>query len=205
MVYSTAVDVGCAALLAVAARREGVSLRSAAGLEARPARRPRAAALDAAALVPAAVVSQLLGRPLSPHAADPYPPQIRVSQLRGAARVYSLTAWPALWAVGEEATYLGYALPRLEHRFGKGRAATMVALAWAAQHAAMPALPGRRYALTRVLTMLPVSAAFTGVYLLRGRRLAPLIVAHWASDASTTGLAAAVAAGVGAADAHPAS
>ncbi|HTX69343.1 MAG TPA: CPBP family glutamic-type intramembrane protease [Thermoleophilia bacterium] len=204
MVYSTAVDAGCAVLLAAAARREGVSLRSAAGLEARPARRLRAAALDAAALVPAAVLSQLLSRPLSSDPTDPYPPQIRVSQLHGAARVYSLTLWPALWALGEEVTYLGYALPRLEHRLGRGPAAALVALAWAAQHAVMPALPGRRYALMRVLTMLPVSAAFTGVYLLRGRRLPPLIAAHWASDASTAGLAAALAAGALTTDASPA-
>jgi membrane protease YdiL (CAAX protease family) len=190
MVYGSAVDAGCVALLAAAARGEGIPLRDAAGLGRRPPRRRSAALLDAAALVPAAVVSQLLSRPLSADPADPYPPQIRASRLHGSARLYSLIAWPALWAVGEEATYLGYALPRLERRIGIGRAAPLVALAWAAQHAVMPALPGRRYALSRVLTMLPVSAAFVAVYVARGRRLAPLIAVHWALDASAAGLAA---------------
>ena len=193
MVYGSAVDAGCVALLALAAQREGVAFRSAAGLDPRPARGLGAAAVDIAALVPAAVVSQLLARPLSPDPADPYPAQIRASRLTGLARAYSLTAWPALWAACEEATYLGYALPRLESRFGGSRAAALVTLAWAAQHAVMPALPGRRYALSRVLTMLPVSAAFTWVYLARGRRMAPLIVAHWALDASAAVLAASLA------------
>ena len=195
MVYGTAVDVGCGALLAAAARREGVSLRAAAGAGCRPRRSLRAASLDVAALVPAAIGSQLLGRWLGPDPADPYPPQIRVSRLRGAARMYSVTVWPVLWAVCEESTYLGYAFPRLERWYGAGRSAALVSLAWAAQHAAMPVLPGRRYALSRVAAMLPVSAAFTLVYLARGRRLAPLIAAHWASDLSAALLAAALAAG----------
>ena len=42
--------------------------------------------------------------------------------------------------------------------------------------------------------MVPVTAAFTGVYLARGRRLAPLIVAHWASDLSAAVLAASLTA-----------
>lgn len=193
MVYGSAVDAGCVTLLALAAHREGVALRSAAGLAPRPARGLGAAAADIAALVPAAVVSQLLARPLSLDPADPYPAQIRASRLTGLARAYSLTAWPALWAACEEAAYLGYALPRLESRFGSARAAALVTLAWAAQHAVMPALPGRRYALSRVLTMLPVSAAFTAIYLARGRRMAPLIVAHWVLDASAAALAASLA------------
>jgi membrane protease YdiL (CAAX protease family) len=36
----------------------------------------------------------------------------------------------------------------------------------------------------------PVSVAFTSVYLARGRRLGPLIAAHWASDLSAALLAA---------------
>ena len=145
----------------------GSPLRAAAGSESRPRRSPGAASLDVAALVPAAIGSQLVGRRLGPDPADPYPPQIRVSRLRGAARAYSIAVWPLLWAVCEEATYLGYAFPRLERRYGVGRSAALVSLAWAAQHAVMPVLPGRRYALSRVAAMLPVSAAFTTVYLAR--------------------------------------
>jgi membrane protease YdiL (CAAX protease family) len=194
MVYGTAVDAGCGALLAAAAHREGIPLQAAAGAGPRPRRSVAAVSLDIAALVPTAIVSQLLGRRLGPDPADPYPPQIRVSRLRGAARLYSLTAWPVLWAACEEATYLGYAFPRLERRYGAGPAAALVSLAWAAQHAVMPALPGRRYALSRVVAMMPVTAAFTTIYLVRGRRLAPLVAAHWASDLSAAVLAASLAA-----------
>lgn len=56
-----------------------------------------------------------------------------------------------LWAACEEATDLGDAFPRLERRHGAGRAAALVSLAWAAQHAVMPALPGCRYATSRVV------------------------------------------------------
>jgi hypothetical protein len=54
----------------------------------------------------------------------------------------------------------------------------------------MPVLPGRRYVLSRVAAMVPVSASFTAVCLARGRRLGPLIAAHWASDLSAALLAA---------------
>ena len=193
MVYGSAVDVGCLTMIAAAARREGLPMREAVGLGARPARRRRAVLLDVAALTPATVLSQLLDRSLNPGRAEPYPPQIRASRLGGFARAYSVSGWPALWALGEEATYLGYVLPRLERRLGLPTAAVLTALAWAAQHAAIPALPGRRDGFSRVIAMLPVSAAFVFVYVLRGRRLVPLIAAHWTSDASAAVLAAVVA------------
>lgn len=125
--------------------------------------------------MPAAVVSQLLGRCLVPTRLIPI--RRRSGCPACAARLYSLTVWPLLWAVGEEVTYLGYALPRLERRYGVGRAAALLSLAWAAQHAVMPVLPGRRYALSRVAAMAPMSVRFTAVCLARGRRLVPLIAA----------------------------
>jgi hypothetical protein len=79
---------------------------------------------------------------------------------------------------------------RLEGKLGPVAAATLVAAAWAFQHAVMPVLPGRRYALMRVVTMLPVSTAFTAVYVTRGRRLTPMAAADWLSDASAALLAA---------------
>jgi membrane protease YdiL (CAAX protease family) len=189
MVYGSAVDVGCVALVAAAARVEAVELREAAGLAPRPRRRARSSLVDVAALVPAAVVSQLLARPLSPDAKDPLPAQLRVCRLDGIARAYSIAVWPGLWAASEEITYLGYALSHLERRFGTPLASLLTVVAWAAQHAVIPSLPGWRYAWTRAVTMLPVSAAFVTVYLARGRRLAPLMTAHWASDTTSAVLA----------------
>ena len=190
MVYGSAVNVGCVALLAAAARVEAAELREAAGLAPRPRRRARSSLVDVAALVPAAVVSQLLARPLSPDPEDPFPAQLRVCRLDGMARTYSIAVWPGLWAASEEITYLGYALPHLERRFGTPLAGLLTVVAWAAQHAVIPSLPGWRYAWTRVVTMLPVSAAFVTVYLARGRRLGPLITAHWASDTTSAILVA---------------
>jgi hypothetical protein len=63
-------------------------------------------------------------------------------------------------------------------------AATLTAIAWALQHTVIPALPSRRYAVMRAMTMLPFSAAFIAVYTTRGRRLAPFAAAHSLSDTS---------------------
>jgi hypothetical protein len=57
--------------------------------------------------------------------------------------------------------------------------------------------------MSRVVAMVPVTAAFTTVYLARGRRLAPLIAAHWASDLSAAVLAASLAAREVRHDGHP--
>ena len=188
MVYTSLVDLGCLAILMSAARREHTPLRATMGFGDRSPRPFRSALADVALVVPAAVASQLLARPLGD--GDPYPLQIRVAHVHGLAKAYSITVWPLLWGLTEEATYLGYALPRLEQQLGRLPAAGLTAAAWALQHAVMPVLPGRRYLAMRVLTMLPVSTAFTAVYATRGRRLAPLAAAHWLSDASAALLAA---------------
>ncbi len=187
MVYTSLADVVCLAVLSTEARREHSTLRTAMGYAARPRRRLRSALTDVALVVPAAAMSQLLSRPLGD--GDPYPPQIGVAHLRGWARAYSIALWPIMWGVTEEATYLGYALPRLEIRLGRVIAAAVTATAWALQHAVMPILPGRRYAIMRAATMLPVSTTFTAVYIARGGRLAPLAAAHWLSDAAAAMLA----------------
>jgi membrane protease YdiL (CAAX protease family) len=191
MVTSSFADVGCLLVLRASARREGLKFHEVAGFGDHPVRNFRSAWVDVGALVPATVLSQFLDRLLNRGRADPYPAQIRASRTHGWTRAYSLTVWPVFWATTEEATYLGYALPRLERRLGTRAAAAIVATAWAAQHAVIPTLPGTTYARSRVLTMLPVAAAFTAVYLNRGRRLGPLVAAHWASDFSAAVLAAA--------------
>lgn len=58
------------------------------------------------------------------------------------------------------------------------------------QHPTLPALPDRRYIACRMLTSLPIVGMQTAFYLLRQRRLPPLIVGHWVADLAT-GLAAA--------------
>ncbi len=116
MVTSSVADVGCLLALRASARREGLSFREAAGFGDHPVRNSGSAWVDVGALAPATVLSQFLDRLLNRGRADPYPAQIRASRTHGWTRAYSLTVWPVLWATTEEATYLGYALPRLERR-----------------------------------------------------------------------------------------
>jgi membrane protease YdiL (CAAX protease family) len=107
------------------------------------------------------------------------------------ASAYSVLVWPVLWAAAEEATYLGYTLPRLEALTGSTPASVaLVSAVWALQHEALPLLPDGRYLVYRPLTALPVTFTTTLLYLLRGRRLPPLMVAHWASDAASALFAA---------------
>jgi hypothetical protein len=56
----------------------------------------------------------------------------------------------------------------------------------------MPLLPEGRYLAARAISAAPMSAAFTAIFVLRGRRLRPLIAAHWLSDLSAAILAAAL-------------
>ena len=91
-----------------------------------------------------------------------------------------MLVWPALWAPAEELTYLGYALPRLEAWIGRGPAAAVVSLVWAAQHLALPFIPDGRYLLSRMLTALTVTGSMTAGYLraveipiLQGRDFTP--------------------------------
>jgi|GEM_PF-6727561 len=49
----------------------------------------------------------------------------------------------------------------------------------------LPALPDRRHIAYRAVTALPLIAVQTMFYLRRGRRLPPLILAHWVADVAT--------------------
>ncbi len=103
----------------------------------------------------------------------------------------SVLVWPVIWSMIEEATYLGYTLPRLEALTGNTAvSAALVSTVWALQHEALPLLPDGRYLVYRPLSALPVTLTTTLLYLLRGRRLPPLIVVHWASDAASALFAA---------------
>jgi len=96
--------------------------------------------------------------------------------------VYSLLVWWVVWSPTEELTYNGYVLPRLA-ALSRSRwlAVGLVALLWAAQHAAIPSLFDARYLAWRTLAFLPLTLTMTTVYL-RTRRLVPLVLAHWGMD-----------------------
>jgi membrane protease YdiL (CAAX protease family) len=97
--------------------------------------------------------------------------------------LYSLLIWPVIWAVAEELTYLGYALPRLEALTGRTWIALLVVVFfWSVQHGAMPLRLDLRFILWRSITPLPALLVVSLIFI-RTRRLLPLIVAHWVADA----------------------
>lgn len=98
--------------------------------------------------------------------------------------VYSVTLWPILWAVAEQVTYQGYALPRIADGVKqKWMAVAIVSFGWAFQHAALPLSLDLRYILLRVLSFIPVAVVMTLLFL-RTRKLLPFIIAHWVMDLS---------------------
>jgi membrane protease YdiL (CAAX protease family) len=98
------------------------------------------------------------------------------------AAIYSLLVFPVLWALMEQCTYQGYALPRLQASLkNTGLAVVLVAFGWGLQHIALPLTFDARFMLYRFLSFLPLAVVMTLIYL-RTRRLIPFIVAHWAVD-----------------------
>jgi hypothetical protein len=145
---------------------------------------------DLVALTPAVGISAALTRLF--YGPSGQPPQVAVARnLPVAASAYSILVWPVIWSMTEEATYLGYTLPRLEALTGNTAvSAALVSTVWALQHESLPLLLDGRYLVYRPLSALPVTFTTTLLYLLRGRRLPPLMVAHWAADAASALLAA---------------
>jgi hypothetical protein len=190
MVYGSLADLGCLAVLRWLLRREGRALGDLLDLDrARLGPDLRAGLGDIAALVAGAAVSSALQRPFYPG----LPPQVTATRgLPRWARAYGVLVWPALWATTEELVYLGYALPRLEAQLGRAApAAALTLLSWGPlQHPALPALPDRRYAVSRALTALPAIGPQVALARWRGWRLPPLVLGHWVADLAT-GLTAA--------------
>jgi len=112
---------------------------------------------------------------------NPQPPSI-YHPLTQWANVYSLLIFPVVWGVMEQATYQGYALPRLEALFrNPGLAIFIVAFGWGIQHIALPLMIDWKFMLFRFLSFLPLASVMALVYL-KKRRLIPFIIAYWAVD-----------------------
>lgn len=98
------------------------------------------------------------------------------------AMVYSITLWWFISSPTEEATYQGYALPRLEALTGHTWiAVAVVAFCFTAQHCVIGFVPDWRFLAWRFLSFLPGCLIVTLIYV-RTRRLMPLIFAHWPMD-----------------------
>ncbi len=190
MVSSTLIDLLSLGTLTWLTRREGIRLMDLLHVRRERLGRDLLLALgDLAALTPAVGISSLLTRRFYGPAG--WPPQVAVARgLPRAACVYSVLVWPAILSMTEETTYVGYTLPRLEAFSGNtAGAVALVSTVWALQHEALPLLLDLRYLVYRPLSALPITLTTTLLSLLQGRRLLPLIVAHWAADTAATLLA----------------
>jgi membrane protease YdiL (CAAX protease family) len=179
-VYGTLIDIGCLLALTYFLRRERGGLSDLVGVGPRLGRDILIGLAFAAGMVPFAILGGFLGTALI-YGSSPGPMPIGPLPLGGA--LYSFLVWPAVWAITEEVTYLGYVLPRLEVLTGRTSIAfLMVVFFWSIQHCAMPLRVDLRFVLWRAITSLPVVAILSLIFI-GTRRLPPLIVAHWTADA----------------------
>jgi len=179
-VYGTLIDVACLLLIAVLLKREGRNLRDIVDVRARPLGRTVLTSLGYILLfLPMAVVGMSLSSLL--FFGTPVPQQT-MAGLPLWGTVYSVTLWPILWAISEQMTYQGYALPRITKIVGKKWIGiAIVSFAWAFQHAALPLSLDGRYIAMRVVSFIPVAVVMTALYT-RSRNLLPFMVAHWIMD-----------------------
>lgn len=191
-VHGTLVDLGSLALLAWCLRREGLSVTDLF----RAAPRPRWWAVLGQAVVAlllmgaaGAGMAALLGLVLL---GTPFPPP-PVSSLPTWAGLYSTLVWPLLWGFVEQATYDGYAAPRVAALSRSRWALAVVWLGFAAQHLALPLRFDATFLALRVVPSFAVGVVMVALYL-RTRQLLPLALAHWAVDAATGALTLAPAA-----------
>lgn len=184
-IYGTLVDVGCLAGMAFFLRREGLRLRDLLGPIRLRHGRDLFLGLGYFVLVfPLFVVSGYLAQRWLYGAAGGNPGDYVFAPhtMPLWALVYSLSVWWMIWSPTEEATYQAYVMPRLRALTGHTWLAfVLVAVWWAAQHAALPFVPDARFVLFRLLAFLPGAAALMAIYW-RTRRLAPVVIAHWPMD-----------------------
>jgi hypothetical protein len=191
MVSGTLTDLLCLGVLAWLTRREGIHLMDLLNMRRERLGRDLLLGLvDTVALAPAVGIGSALTRLF--YGPSGKPPQVEV--VRGLPRVasaYSVLIWPVIWGATEEATYVGYVLPRLEALTGDTAVSVaLVTAVWTLQHEALPVLLDRRYLVYRPLSTLPIALTVTLLSLLQGRRLLPLIVPHWAANTATALLTA---------------
>ncbi len=191
MVSGTLIDLQCLGVLTWLTRREGIGLADLFNIQRERLGRDMVLGLgNLVALAPAVGIGTILTRLF--YGSSEQPPQVAaVHDLPRAASLYSVLVWPVIWGVTEEATYIGYVLPRLGALMGNTTmSVALVSVVWALQHEALPLSLNRRYLAYRPLSALPITLTMPLLSLLQERRLLPLIVPHWASNAASALFAA---------------
>ena len=187
-VYGTLVDLGCLALLWKFTRDEGITIRDLIGSILLRYGRDLFLGVAIFAVFPLFVGGGLLASRwlYGAFKVDLYPRILGGRVLPVWATIYTHFIWWVIWSPTEEITYAGYALPRLQALSGRTWiAVAVVGFWWTVQHPFLPFIPDWQLFLWRFLAFVPGVVALTLIYL-RVRRLAPLIVAHWAMDIIAT-------------------
>lgn len=178
IVYSTIIDIGCLGLLLWLTKREGIGLLDLIGFQWKFVWR------DIFIAVGFIIVIGVLAFASAEFVVGPMvygedSPPLPMGPLPLWAALYALLVWPVVWAIAEDMTYLGYALPRLEAVLGKTwLALLLVNFGWALQHVALPIID-MQWALYRLLQTVVIGVIWTLAYLVL-RRLLPFHLSHWA-------------------------
>ena len=180
IVYGTLIDIGCLVLLARLARKEGIRLFDLISFQRQYLGRDLLLGVGILVLLSILGAGGNIITGLLVYGATPAPAIMVPLPLWGT--LYSLLVWPIIWAIAEEMTYTGYALPRLEVLSGRAwLAVIIVTFGWALQHSALPLMLDWRWAAYRFGSSLLIGVGLSILYL-RIRRLLPLIIAHWAAN-----------------------
>jgi membrane protease YdiL (CAAX protease family) len=179
-VYGTLIDILCLILIAFLIKKEGLRLIDLVNINSQSFIKTLLTSLGYIVLfLPMSVVGMSVSSFLL--FGDPIPQQT-MGGIPMWGAIYSITIWPLLWAVSEQITYQGYALPRIATLLkSKWLAIAIVSFGWALQHAALPLSLDWRYIVVRVLSFIPVAMVMAFLYL-RTRKLLPFIIAHWVMD-----------------------
>jgi len=185
-VYGTLVDIGCLLGMCHFTRREGIRMRDLFGpIRLRRGRDVWLGLAFFLLIFPFFIGGSYVARLLLFGATDATVNAnlLRFHALPLWATIYSVSLWWLIWSPTEEMSYQAYVLPRLEALTGRTWVAFLVVgFWWAAQHCALPLVLEWKFILFRFLAFLPGVMVAMLVYLRSGRRLAPLIVAHWPMD-----------------------
>ncbi|MES0489197.1 MAG: CPBP family intramembrane glutamic endopeptidase [Leptospirales bacterium] len=179
-VYGTLLDIGCLVLLVRLARKEGIRLFDLVSFQRQKLRRDLLLGVGFLVLLTILGVIGSIITGLLVYGSTPAPAIVVPLPLWGG--LYSLLIWPIFWAIAEQMTYVGYALPRLEILSGKAwLAVIIVTFGWALQHSALPLMWDWHWAVYRFGATLLIGFAISIMYF-RIRRLLPLIIVHWAAN-----------------------
>ncbi len=188
-VYGTLIDIGCLTLMWKFTRREGITLRDLIGpIRLRHGRDIFLGIGIFLVVFPLFVVGGLFSCRLfyGVFQANVFPGILGGRVLPLWAAIYSRSLWWMIWSPTEEMTYAGYVLPRAQALSGRTWVAVLlVGFFWSIQHSFLPFIPEWRNFLWRFLAFVPGVVVMVLIYL-RMRRLAPLILAHWAMDIMAT-------------------